>query len=133
MSNWTHVSAICRIDDIRLSDIIPSFDQLIGRECLFDSPRTLWREMADAPEEFLPCGSEGTLHKSVWINPHKSDMAAYTVSIFGDLRDHDDPQAVVDWFKELCSDLPVRGAVIEAVNDLNGSVTWSIDQEVNHA
>lgn len=124
MSNWTHVAGIIRIDDIRFGDTTLDFDKLIGKECLWDSSEDCWMDTHEHPEDYLPMGSEGSLEKSVWINPDKSCMAAYTISIFGDLRDHDDPNAIVEWFKKKVKSLPVRQAVITVYNEWNGGVNW---------
>lgn len=102
MSVWTHVAGVIRVDDIRMKDNLPDFDKLIGKECLFESSINIWRDMENNPNDYMPCGSEGTLQKSVWINPEKSDMAAYTISIFGDLRDYEEPQPIIDWFIKVC-------------------------------
>ena len=140
MSNWTHVAGVIRLDAIRIGDIPdPDFDLLFGKECLFESPYEVWEDTEAHPEKYLPMGSEGSLQKNVWINPEKSHIAAYTVSIFGDLRDHDSAQEIVDWFKEICrridkpmsgEELPhcfIRQAVITADNEIAGSASWSYD------
>lgn len=115
MSSWIHVNASMRIDDLRLDDSVPDFDELIGKECLFDSPESVWDDMDTNPDLYLPIGSEGSLQKSVWINPDKSYAAAYTVTIFGDLRDRyeEDAEKVIEWFKDKCAEINVvRDAVI---------------------
>ena len=71
MSNWTHVAGIIRIDDLRLKDTIPDFDKLIGKELHFMDTIAMWDEARDHPERYLPQGSEGSLMKSVWINPDR--------------------------------------------------------------
>lgn len=129
MSNWTHVAGIIRIDAIRLDDHIPDFDKLIGKECLFQSPMKVWDDQDKYPEQYLPMGSEGTLQKSIWVNPNKSNMTAYTVSIFGDLRDHEDPHEITRWFKNVCDKLAVRNAVITVANEVNGSITYTYRKE----
>lgn len=126
MSNWTHVAGIIRIDEIRLDERTPDFDKIIGKECLFESSRDVWHDCNKHPEKYLPMGSEGSLHKSVWINPNRNAVAAYTVSVFGDLRDHDDPREIIDWFKDKCAGVNARNAVITVVNELNGSITWTL-------
>ena len=115
MSSWIHVNAAIRIDDLRLDDSVPDFDELIGKECLFDSDSSVWDDMDANPKLYLPMGSEGSLHKSIWINPDKEHMAAYSVMIFGDLRDRDkeDAEVVIQWFKDKCNEINcVRDAVI---------------------
>ena len=86
-----------------------------------------WREQEEHPERYLPMGSEGTLKMMVWTSPDPSDMARYTVSIFGDLRDHDSPQEIVDWFKDKIKDLWIRQATITVENECNGTVNWTYE------
>lgn len=138
MSNWTHVAGIVRIDFIRFEEIseqeyLDAIDEIFGKEYDYDSPRELWEEAGEHPEEFLPAGSEGSLHKSMWLNPDKSCMAAMTVSIFGDLRDHDSPGEIIEWFKGKCEneDLMIRNAVITVENEWNGTRTWVYDRKKN--
>lgn len=121
MSNWTHVAGIIRIDAIRCAEEEIDFDALIGRE--YD-----WELCCDVqinPDKYMPMGSEGSLNKHIWINPDKRCMAAYTVSIFGDLRDHDDPQEIIDWFKSICNKCWVRNATIVVENERNGTLSWT--------
>ena len=107
MSSWLHVAAVMRIDDIRVDDDHkdPNFDKLIGKECLYTSSVSRWKDVKKHPENYLPMGSEGSLRKSVWINPDKSHCAAYTVTIFGDLRDRyeSDADMIISWFKDKTS------------------------------
>ena len=130
MSNWTHVAAIIRVDYIKDEDTPKlNFDELIGKECLFDSDSETWDDASNNPDKYLPMGSEGSLVKSVWINPKEDYITRYTVSIFGDLRDHDNPQEIIDWFKKICDKLsPVRNAVITASNELYGVLTWNWEE-----
>ena len=133
MSNWTHVAGVIRIDDLRFDNTTPDFEKLIGKECLFNSPHELWEDADKHPQDFLPMGSEGTLRKSVWINPDRGHVAAYVVTIFGDLRSHDDPNAIVRWFKGKIKDILntnwVRNATIIVDNECNGSASWSFNKE----
>ena len=126
MSSWIHVNAAIRIDDLRLDDSVPDFDELIGKECLFDSPESVWDDMAVNPDLYLPMGSEGTLQKSVWVNPDKSYAAAYTVTIFGDLRDCD--EKVIEWFKGKCTEINVvRDAIITVRVNANKPLIFVYD------
>jgi len=125
MSNWTHVAGIIRIDDFRFEDKTPDFDELIGKELHFEDSFVKWDDAYQYPEKYLPLGSEGSLKKSVWINPNKESVAAYTVSIFGDLRDHDDPREIVEWFRKICDKFTVRNAVIVVENEANGQISWT--------
>ena len=124
MSNWTHVAGIIRVDSIRFLYGDIDFDKEIGKECTWDSEDEVWKEFEEYPERFMPAGSEGTLRKVVWDNPNKSSMAAYTISIFGDLRDHDSPDEIVEWFKDICEEFDVRNATITVYNELYGKRAW---------
>lgn len=129
MSNWTHVAGIVRVNDIRGLTRSPDFDRVFGKECLYGSPPETWEDAEKHPERYLPMGSEGSLRINVWTNPNKSHVAAYTVSIFGDLRDHDSPDAVIEWFQEKVRSLWVRNAVIIVENEDNGTKVWSYTEE----
>ena len=126
MSNWTHVAGIVRVDSFRglFGEDEPNFTKVFGKEVEWDSPREDWNEAYEHPEKYLPRGSEGSLTMSVWTNPDLDRADAYTVSIFGDLRDHDDPDAIVEWFKEKCAGLWVRNACICVNNEWNGMRSW---------
>lgn len=135
MSNWTHVAGIIRIDFIRLEEFskeeyLNALHDIFGKEVTFESSSELWNEAYEHPERFLPLGSEGSLEIDVWVNPNKSSITALTVSIFGDLRDHDSPDEIVEWFKDKCenSDLMIRNAVITVRNEYNGTRTWTYDK-----
>lgn len=119
MSIWTEASGIIRVNDIRLSDETPDFDAIVGRECLWDDPHSVWKEVDENPDAFMPMGSEGSLRKSIWINPEKSHMDAYTITIFGNLRDFSNTQKIVDWFKGVCDKLWVRDAFIRVRCDMD--------------
>ena len=127
MSVWTHVAATVRVDwivDFAGREIC--FDEIFGRECLWDSPDEVWEEAREHPERFMPMGSEGSLNMSVWVNPDPSDAPRYAVTIFGDLRDYDDAEEIVRWFREklkgICS---VRQAVITAETEYMETVSWT--------
>lgn len=130
MSNWSHVAGIIRIDDIRpLNPNVFDADKLIGKELLFTDSSETWDYAFEHPEEYLPLGSEGSLIKTVWINPKENDMDAYTVSIFGDLRDHHNADEVIEWFKGICDKFKhrIRNAVITIDNEYNGIKTYTYE------
>ena len=125
MSNWTHVAGIVRIDSFRLFESKEmNFDEIFGKEIHFDDSYEDWKDARMHPGKYLPLGSEGSLTKTVWINPDESHLAAYTVSVFGDLRDHQSSDAIIEWFKDICSRLNVRNATISAYNEQNGDASW---------
>ena len=132
MSNWTSVAGIVRIDAVRseeetVEEATRMFENYFGKELRYHSEDELWYEADEHPQKFLPFGSEGSLTMSVWVNPNLDSITSYTVSIFGDLRDHDDPDAIIDWFKGKCqnSDISIRNAVIVAENSYNGGRVWN--------
>lgn len=130
MSNWTHVAAIARIDSFK--DNV-DFTKIFGKECTFYDPQEIWNEFHNSPESFLPMGSEGSLTMSVWTNPETNCLAKYTVSIFGDLRGHEDALDIICWFKDKIKGIAtiegnclwIRNAVINAVNECNGGYSWT--------
>lgn len=129
MSNWTHVAGIVRVDCIHDFMDEPDFTDIFGKEIQFDSSNEEWEDYVMHPEKYLPAGSEGSLTMHVWANPDLSNVDAYTVSIFGDLRDHDSPDEIIEWFKEKCAKLIVRNACITAENEWNGVRSWTYEKE----
>jgi hypothetical protein len=127
MSNWTHVAGIIRVDRIRVDDDAEEldFDEILGKECLSDSSRKVWDDALKNPDKYMPMGSEGSLQKSVWVNPNKGRVDSYTISIFGDLRDHDNISEIIDWFIKKCNLLWVRSAVITVENEMHGAETYT--------
>ena len=121
MSMWTHVNGSIRVDHVPILSAI-DFEKILG-------PIVNWDD-EEQRDTHLPCGSEGSLQYNIWTNPDKSHMAAYTVNIFGDLRDFDSVDEVVRWFeKTLKKFRMIRSAILEVeVEDGSLSVArW--DQE----
>lgn len=131
MSNWSHVAGTVRIDNIEFLNGNLNFFNIFGKECLWNSDKLTWDDAANNPDKYLPMGSEGSLQLSIWENPDKECSASYTVSIFGDLRDHHNPQEIIDWFRNKIKDLWVRQAVITVDNEWNGTLTWVYDVRDN--
>lgn len=129
MSAWSQVAGIIRIDAIRIMQPELDFDELIGKECLWDDDMSVWDDQEKHPEKYMPMGSEGSLQKSIWVNPDKSCMDAYTVSIFGSLRDHEDVDGIIEWFKNVCDKCRVRNATITIENDLLGTKNYTYNHE----
>lgn len=120
MSNWTHVAAIFRVDSL-CRDY--NFTEMFGKELNWYDSMDKWIEAEEHPEQFLPLGSEGSLNMDVWENPDSSCLAAYTVSVFGDLRDHDSIDEIINWFNEKCKGIWIRQAVITVENEMYGMLT----------
>lgn len=132
MSNWTHVAGIIRVDNFG-NNLVDKINDIIGKEIHFNSSRNEWKDFDKNPDNYLPCGSEGSLHATIWENPNKSSVAAYTVSIFGDLRDHDSATDIIKWFrnKTLMLDLAscgVRNACVTASNECFGIKNWTYNE-----
>lgn len=141
MSNWTHVSAVFRVDDwgILFGGKPFDFDEIFGKEVIWndDNFHEFCEEMkyaSDHQDEYLPLGSEGSLHKSVWTNQDTSAVAKYTVTVWGDLRDHDSIEEIEKWFKDSCAKIKesIRQAVCTISNEQNGNKTiaFRFDEEV---
>lgn len=128
MSTWTHVAGVVRVDAIRIGTIAePNWDDIFGKECACEESPSVWHDLDEHPEKYMPCGSEGSLQKVVWVNPKKNCLAAYTVGIFGDLRDWYNIDAIIEWFKKIVTNddlLWVRNAVITITNGIE-SKTWA--------
>ena len=142
MSNWTHVAGIIRFDSFRdsyLRDGVKNTDytledmyNVIGKK--IDSAKD-WNEYDKNPQDYLPAGSEGSLQLSMWTNPYEYCVSSYTVSIFGDLRDHHCPQYIIEWFKNKLTEIEndennnlfIRQATITANNEKNGTINWTAD------
>ncbi len=129
MSNWSHVAAVIIIDDFRLDKSVPDFEKLFGKTMTYED---LLETDDFSKEDYLPMGSEGSLRMSVHANEDVSSMAEYEVSIFGDLRDHNDPDELIEWFKGICrlaehNFVGVRSACISVENEINGLRTWAME------
>ena len=130
MSVWTHVAAVFRIDAPKVGMdgpringyVRPDWDKVTKKEiydcdwCTEDSyemqrMEESWKEYEEHPERFMPTGSEGSLHRLVWVNPDKCCAARYVVTVFGDLRDYDDHKTIHEWFEWVCSNCYIRQAV----------------------
>lgn len=138
MSNWTHVAGIIRVDYIKWDDDPElDFDKLIGKECLWCSDYEVFEDADKHPELYLPMGSEGSLQKSVWINSNDSHVSRYTVSIFGDLRDHDSCDEIIEWFKNKCKFIGneevhggwIRQATITVDNEYYGAKSYTYEEK----
>lgn len=129
MSNWTHVAAVARIDG--WPGDRTNFESVFGREWGYDDDLDDWDEMNEHRDRFLPMGSEGSCRMSVWVNPDFHSLSRYTVTIFGDLRDHNSAEEVVEWFRSKLKNLLVHQAVITVENEWSGTVSWTYTPDEN--
>lgn len=82
MSQWTHVAAVIRYDSLRL-----------GALGLVDDPN--YHDPLPELHGGVPTGSEGPLQVHLSMNPDPQSVAAYVVTVFGDLRDYDNVAEIV--------------------------------------
>lgn len=111
MSQWTHVSGIIRVDSIVDRGVTKEkekklLEDFLGPICSYDDEES-------SEQCHLPCGSEGSLRYEVSITGHANEEPGYFsasvsrghISIWGDLRDYNDFQEILNWFKSLCSSI----------------------------
>jgi len=109
MSQWTHVAGVIRIDG--LPSVVglnqeqerAEIRKTLGNTCSYDDDAPKW----DACN--VPCGSEGSLQHSYSFVGHdeagegivaSSSLTRSAIAIWGDLRDYDDDNGIIKWFKE---------------------------------
>lgn len=149
MSVWTHVAAVFRIDGIKLESAVngsingrPSIDwDKITGKAIYDGDwlsdddyerqkiRDSWDEYDRHPSRFMPTGSEGSLQRLLWVNPDMYCAAHYTVTVFGDLRDYDDHEAIHKWFDEVCAKCCIRQAVCHC-NVSGPTYMWEYERKI---
>ena len=134
MSQWLQVVAIARIDDFRFDSVsieeaTKMFEKVFGKECSWEHGD--FEDAFNHPENYLPMGSEGSLTMSVWVDPDISSLAAYTVSIFGSLRDRgsEDADEIIDWFKNKVSSVMTRNAIIDIGVEFDSHKVWVYTSE----
>ena len=106
MSVWTHVAGVIRVDSMRGVLPTPDFDKIFIK--------SLWGDTNENCN--MPMGSEGSLDFRIIENPEKDSLAAYTVVIFGDLRDFgvDDIPEIKDWWARVLKKCRmIRQAVLQ--------------------
>lgn len=128
MSTWTHVAGVARFDCLRFSADEPriNWDDIFGKEIQYEDDWDAWCDYEVNPHHYMPAGSEGSLQKTIWENPDIHCIASYTVTVFGDLRDYDSADDIIEWFKNALdnSGLSVRNAVIMAETDCSNPKTY---------
>lgn len=105
MSQWTHVAGLIRIDGLPFMMGLnqeqerAEVQRMIGNACGYDDDKSKW----DACN--VPCGSEGSLHYCYDFTGYDEDIShsamRSAISIWGDLRDYGDKEAIVKWFKSV--------------------------------
>ena len=126
MSQWTHVVSVFRIDDIRVigSDMTTDdIEEIIGKPFTYDD-MCEWN--VDETAKLLPHGSEGSLEYSFHKNPKENCLAAYVLTVFGDLRDYGGFDELETWFKECCDKFNIRQACITMEDEYYGTCYGTI-------
>lgn len=90
---------------------LEDYKKLLGNTCSFEDDEEKWEDCN------VPFGSEGSIQFSFWSNPNLSHLAAFTVAIFGDLRDFGqaDVPEIKEWFEKVtkAESAMVRSAILE--------------------
>lgn len=152
MSHWVHVAAIVRLDALRFggASFIDDIKAHFGKstedyECDWDDAEKMdayckaTQDAFEHPERWLPGGSEGTCAMQVYEDPDKHNMAAYAVSIYGDLRDVDTGEHIIEWFQKKLSKKAledkhfwVRQAVITVEEEYTSQILTWVWKECEH-
>lgn len=111
MSQWTHVSGIIRVDSFVDEEVTKEKEEKLLKGLL--GPIRNYDEEKSSEQCHLPCGSEGSLKYEVSITGYahrepdyfSASVSRGHISIWGDLRDYEDYQEILDWFKSLCSSM----------------------------
>lgn len=106
MSYWTHVAAFFRIGRNSWSRRTnPDYEKLIGRECLWESPESLWHNQRLHPDNFLPMGAEGSCRMRKVCVDDDITPGGVNIIVFGDLRAVESTDGVEAWFKRACANV----------------------------
>ena len=117
MSIWTHVAAIIRIDNLGINP--PDIGTKASWETFSEEK---WREVLSLSDDECdaecykikstrPCGSEGSLDASLWVNPNKGRMPNYMVTIWGDLRDYKDFDEIIEYLSSITAGRSIRQGI----------------------
>lgn len=122
MSQWTHVNASIRFDGF-LGTGLPTKQEL-GQICCWEDENTShW----DNPD--LPCGSEGSIEYEIISNPNKNSIAAMVIVFFGDLRDYDNAQEILEYFERITKDKIIRSGILEIDIEFKETLVYRHDSD----
>lgn len=102
MSVWSYVNATFDVNKCFEHDIY----EIFGKECLWEDGIEAFRQKKGHEDEYLPCGSEGTLEYR--------KMHSTLIEIGGSLRDWDSDRLIDDWFTSCCKKLQQLGYKVKA-------------------
>ena len=115
MSQWTHITAAIRYNYLEMlmgnSPIdMGCFGKPVGWEDDFKS-----EVPAITGSPTLPCGSEGSLDYEIIKSKDESSLGCRDAIFHGDLRDYDDVEEILEYFKEITTKdkYMVRSGVLE--------------------
>lgn len=133
MSQWTHVCGCIRIDCLDHENMQERIQNALGKILKWESPSEMWDEAEDYPERYTPTGGEGGIEYDIWENPNHSCMAAYTVSIWGDLRSYNSVSEITNWFNKVLynSKLIIRDAVLSIDAEYQCKTVLTYNDEAN--
>lgn len=123
MSQWTHVAGCIRIDSLGGGDITKIYELVdkFGRTCQFDDTPEIWERCN------VPCGSEGSLQYKISRTGEKDSLDWGLVVIWGDLRDFDDADEILQWLEKACAGKMIRGCAVKI--DVEYSQSYLIHDE----
>lgn len=102
MSQWTHVNASIRFDSL-LGDGKPTVRELGIINSYYN------------PYEFsiIPSGSEGSIEYTIVDTGSENALAANVVVFSGDLRDYENEQEILRYFKRIVKNKTIRSGILE--------------------
>lgn len=124
MSQWTHVAATIRFDDLRFPGM-PDQTPDLGKTCRFDD------ELEDWDACTVPCGSEGSLQHHLWVNPERNAVTAFVATIWGDLRDYSDVGEITTYLNRVCAGRMIRQGVAQIEVEYSRTVVlqWTASKD----
>ena len=133
MSQWTHVCGCIRIDSLNHETMQEVLKNSLGKILTYDAPDEEWEEQGRHPELYTPMGSEGGIKYDIWENPKHNHLAAYTISIWGDLRDYNDVSEITEWFNKVLynSGLMISDAVLSIDVEYQGKTVLLYKYKAN--
>lgn len=121
MSQWTHVNGSIRYDAGYRNPKKEELKKLIGIMANYGD--------ADSFEKCnMPCGSEGSIEYNIYENENLNDLAAFVVSIWGDLRDYNNSKEIEEWFHKITKDQFIRSAILEIDVEYENTIILQYDE-----
>ena len=122
MSQWTHVNASIRFDT--LLGIGAPTKQELGKICKWDD-----EDDSHWENTFMPLGSEGGLEYTIVNTGCANSAASHAVIFTGDLRDYDDAEEILGYFKRIVKDKVIRSGILEIAVEYKAPIVYRYDGE----